>query len=175
MQRQAQSALEYDVPSLFRATSQSMNVKFRHGHVTNITAQKQQAVNILSVCLQPQLPSIHGACSVLYCHLWPARLYNIFPHYLINSTFFGEKKLLNLKCVFRFSLQLLSEALLILRRIQRYMIINIQMFLCKVAVILVRFQWNVTFHDRFSRNPQMPSFVKIRPVGFELFQADRQT
>ena len=24
-----------------------------------------------------------------YCHLWPARLYNIFPHYLINGTIFG--------------------------------------------------------------------------------------
>ena len=24
------------------------------------------------------------ACAVLYCHLWPGRLYNICPHYLIN-------------------------------------------------------------------------------------------
>ena len=31
-----------------------------------------------------------------YCHLW---LYNVFPHYLINCTIFGEK-LLNTKCVF---------------------------------------------------------------------------
>ena len=33
------------------------------------------------------------------CHLWPARLYYIFSHYLIPSTIFGEKKLLNIKCV----------------------------------------------------------------------------
>jgi hypothetical protein len=26
-----------------------------------------------------------------YCRLWPVRLYNIFPHYLINGTFFGKK------------------------------------------------------------------------------------
>jgi hypothetical protein len=26
-----------------------------------------------------------------YCHLWPAWLYNISPHYLINGTIFGEK------------------------------------------------------------------------------------
>ena len=26
-----------------------------------------------------------------YCHLWPAPLYNIFPHYLINGTIFGKK------------------------------------------------------------------------------------
>ena len=33
------------------------------------------------------------------CIMWPAPLYNIFPHYLINGTIFGEK-LLNTKCVF---------------------------------------------------------------------------
>ena len=26
------------------------------------------------------------ACAILYCHLWPAQLYNIFPHYLIHGT-----------------------------------------------------------------------------------------
>ena len=51
-----------------------------------------------------------------YCHLWPVCLYNIFPHYLINSTIY-EKILLNTDCVFWFSLQLLSEIFLILRRI----------------------------------------------------------
>jgi len=34
-----------------------------------------------------------------YCYLWPAPLYSIFPHYLINGTIF-EKKLLNTKYVF---------------------------------------------------------------------------
>jgi len=36
-------------------------------------------------------------------HLWPVRLYNIFPHYLINDTIFGKEKLLNMKCVLIFS------------------------------------------------------------------------
>jgi hypothetical protein len=40
-----------------------------------------------------------------YCHLWPVSFYNIFPHYLINGTIFGNK-LLNTKCVFWFSLQI---------------------------------------------------------------------
>jgi hypothetical protein len=52
-----------------------------------------------------------------YCHLWPAPLYNIFPHYLINGTIFPTKKmLLNITCVFWFSVQLLPETFLILRR-----------------------------------------------------------
>ena len=32
--------------------------------------------------------------------LWPVCLYHIFSHYLINGTIFGEKRLLNVKCVF---------------------------------------------------------------------------
>jgi hypothetical protein len=54
-----------------------------------------------------------------YCHLCPAPLYNIFPHYLINGTIFEKKKLLNTKCVFRVSLQLLSEKFFILRGTER--------------------------------------------------------
>jgi len=45
-----------------------------------------------------------------------------FPHYPINGTIFENKKLFSIQCVFRFSLQLLSETLLILRRTERDMI-----------------------------------------------------
>jgi len=33
-----------------------------------------------------------------YCHLWPVRLQNIFPRYLINGTI--KKKVLDTQCVF---------------------------------------------------------------------------
>jgi len=59
-----------------------------------------------------------------YCDLWTDRLLHISPHYLTNGTVF-EKKLLNTKCVFCFSLQLLSETFLILRRTERDMIRNV--------------------------------------------------
>jgi len=68
------------------------------------------------------------ACPVLqyYSHLWPVRFYNIFPHYLINDTTFEKKKIfLNIKCVFRLSLQLLPAKFLILRRFQTDFIINV--------------------------------------------------
>jgi hypothetical protein len=42
---------------------------------------------------------------MLYCHLWPACLYRIFPRYLINGTICGGGggKLLNIMCVVLFS------------------------------------------------------------------------
>ena len=58
------------------------------------------------------LPSV--ACLVVPC---------FFLHYLINGTIL-DKKLVTIKCVFWFSLQLFSELFLILRRIKRDMIKN---------------------------------------------------
>ena len=83
-----------------------------------------------------------------YCHLFPVPVYNILPHYLINDTIFErkeKKKLLNLSCVFWFSIQLLSEAFLILRINERNMINNIWWSSCKVGFILFRFYWKFKF------------------------------
>ena len=53
----------------------------------------------------------------LYCHLWPAPLYNIFSHFLINGT---------IVFFFLFSVEPFSETFLILGRNERDMIkINI--------------------------------------------------
>jgi hypothetical protein len=52
------------------------------------------------------LPSTHAP----YCHLRPARLYNIFPHYLTNDTrFSGGKKDVEYKMCFDFSITLVSN------------------------------------------------------------------
>jgi hypothetical protein len=45
---------------------------------------------------------MQSACVVLYCYLWPAQLYYIFPHKSHKSHDF-RKKLLNIKCVSIFS------------------------------------------------------------------------
>ena len=62
----------------------------------------------------------YPACNadVPYCHLWPVRLCNIFPNYLINGTIFRGK-------VFWFSIQLLSETFIIVTIIKRDIIINV--------------------------------------------------
>jgi hypothetical protein len=60
---------------------------------------------------------------------------------------FRGKNLLNIKCVFWFCLQILYEILLILRRIERDIIINVHRSSCKVSVIVVRFQWKFVSTD----------------------------
>ena len=84
-------------------------------------------------------------------HPWPARLYNIFPPYLTNDTT-KNKKLLHIKCVFWFCLQLVSQTFPVLRIIQGDILINVHRYSCNVRVILVRFQPNMHFLARFSRN-----------------------
>jgi hypothetical protein len=37
------------------------------------------------------------------------------------------------------------------------------------------FPWNLNFLDRFSKKSKISSFMKIRPVGAELFHADGRT
>jgi hypothetical protein len=52
-------------------------------------------------------------------------LCHTFPRYLVTGIIFG-RKILNIKCAFRFSLQILSETFLFPRIIQRDIIINVQ-------------------------------------------------
>jgi len=46
---------------------------------------------------------------------------------------------------------------------------------CKVPAILVRFYWNLNILDRFSKNTQISTFMKTRPVRAELFHANGRT
>jgi hypothetical protein len=55
-----------------------------HGSTAFVAVEKQYVLHILSVCY-PEW-NAHAP----YCQLWPARLYSIFRHYLINGTIFKE-------------------------------------------------------------------------------------
>jgi hypothetical protein len=74
---------------------------------------------------------------------------NISPPYLITGKI-SDEKLLSINCVFRVSLQLLSETVFILRRIQRDIIINLYWYwifwagfrrILKYQISWKSFQW----------------------------------
>jgi len=113
---------------------------FHEYHVT-YSARYYPRFHVTAVGLRTYPPWIWGSTCITYCqrvsvalsirHAMPMRHIVIcglsgctvfFPHCFINGTFFG-KRLLNLKCMFWFSLQLLPENVLILGRVGRDMII----------------------------------------------------
>jgi hypothetical protein len=61
----------------------------------------------------------------------------------------------------------------ILRRNQRDIVINVKTSLCKVHVIFLDSSKTFNFLNRFSKKSQGSNFNKIRPLGAELFHAER--
>jgi hypothetical protein len=84
------------------------------------------------------------------------------------------KKLLNIKCVVWFSLQLLSETFLIVRS-EWDNDKNVYWSSCKLSLSLVRCQWNLNFPDRFSKTTQILNFMKIHSMGVEMFHVEGWT
>ena len=101
----------------------------------------------VGVCLRASnlnYPASNAHAPFFFQPLW---LHLIFRKYLMKGTIFG-KTLMSIKCVFWFSLQLLFETFFILRRIQRDIVINMNISSCKVPFILDRI-WNLNFLDIF--------------------------
>jgi len=109
-----------------------------------------------------------------YCYLWPARLYNIFPHYLTNGTIFG-KPLLNTICVFWFYLQILSTTFLILRRTERHMTKKYIWFSHEVSLFLSDFNETWIFSTHFRKNTQISLNPSSRRRVFLCRQTDGWT
>jgi hypothetical protein len=80
----------------------------------------------------------------VFCRLRSARLYDIFPHYLINSMIFGGKKNYCRKTCFDF-LYTISLKYFIPRRIQRDIFINLNTASYKIPVLLVIFKKKIGF------------------------------
>ena len=90
-----------------------------------------------------------------------------------------DKNLLNIKYVTWFSPQLFSDTFLILRISERDMVEDVYWCSCEVSIILPRFYWNFSVLERRSKTALIQNFMKIHPVGAELFdvaqRTDRQT
>jgi hypothetical protein len=143
---------------------------------TELTNYEEYVLNIFNVCLHYYLSyptcKTHIFYAVLYCHQWPVWLYHIFPHYLINNSIL--ERVFGQKMCFEFLYTFLSGTFLVLRRMERGIITNVCRSSCQFPAVLVIFNETWIF-DRFSKNPQIQNFMKIRPVGDEVLYADRRT
>jgi hypothetical protein len=103
--------------------------------------------------------------------LRPLWLHEIFRHYHIKGTIFGGGGgLLNIKCTFWFSLELLLETYLILRIIQSDIVTNV-----KYTLFLSDFNETRSLSTDFRKQSRISNLIKVCPVGAELFHADGQT
>jgi hypothetical protein len=114
------------------------------------------------------------ACALFYCHLWPVRLYSIFPYYLINDRIFEKKRLLSIKLCSFFA-TLLSENFLILRKTERDMAIEVYWSSRKITLYSCQISINLQFSWQIFENTHISDFMKIHPVGAELFYAEGRT
>ena len=94
-----------------------------------------------------------------------------FSTFFHKRQYLKKKNALNIKRAFWFSLQLLSEAFLILRRTEWDMIKNVYWSLCEVLFILLSFWRNLDFLGRFSKNAKISNVINVRPIGAELFHS----
>jgi hypothetical protein len=104
--------------------------------------------------------------AVLYCHLWPIWLNHIFPLYVLNGTIFRQE-LLNIKCVFWFFLQFLSETFHILKIIH-WAIVRVYRSSCKVPVMLLFLSDHIEawiFSTDFEKILKYKMLWKIHPLG----------
>ena len=124
---------------------------------------------------------MQSACAILYCHLWPVWLYHIFSTLCHKDTTFEKGVIKHKICVLIFYTNL-SGTFLIIRRIQRDIIITVYSYLCKVPVIFIRFQSKMNFFQqifekqpniKFHKNPSSGS--QVVPCGRTDRQLNRQT
>jgi len=111
--------------------------------------------------------------SVVICCVSGCIIY--FGTLFLKEHDFSGKSWLNIKFMFWISLQLLSRTFLIVRRIQQTIVTNAHSSSCKLPLILARFQWNLSFRDRFSKNSLILNFMKFLLMGAELFHLDVRT
>jgi hypothetical protein len=142
---------------------------------TTVAVEKHKVLHIsLYVCVRVCVYGWPGTCmwvraytfaypvcnayAPYLCHLWPLWLCHIFPRYLINGTI-SRKTLLNIKCVFWFSLQLLSKTFLI-PQAQTWKRLHV-----KYLLFLSGFSETCIFSTDF-RKTAISNFIKIRPSIF---------
>jgi hypothetical protein len=113
-----------------------INATLRRVCINIVAVEKQEVLYILSVCVCGLCYSARKAHALCYIVIYDLSGCTTFFYIISQTARLRWKKLLNIKCVFRFSLQMLSETFHILRRIRRDIIINAHWYGVKYALFL---------------------------------------
>ena len=105
--------------------------------------------------------------------LQSAPLYSMF-HNVSQTARFTNYNLLNLKCVFWLSLHIWSDTFLILRRLDRDIIINLKCVHIKYKLFLSGC-YESWILEKIARKFEIFNFIKIPPVGSYLLHGERRT
>ena len=129
-----------------------------------------------SVCLRACSLNHSAFNAPPYFHLRSLWVCHIFRHYLINGTIFGKKVTEYKMCVLIFSTTFI-EKFIILKIIQRDIVINVKSSSLKVPLLLSDFNetWIFSTDFREKKKTQISILTKIRPVGAELLHTDGLT
>jgi len=127
----------------------------------------------MGVYLWPSYSVCNGHDPYYIVILWPVRLYNIFPNYLINGTIF-EKVIKQKMQAFIFSTPFVWNIPHSTKKWARYDQKCILVFMWSAFN-----SWQILMKLGFSlqifENTQTSNLMKIRSVGAKLFHADGQT
>jgi len=125
------------------------------------------------LCLySPRYPATNAHAS--YWHLLPAWIYNIFPHYAINGTIF-EKRVTERKMCFDYLYNIRMKHFLFWNELsEKRWKMYIGLYV-KYPLLVSDFKEIWIFSTDLRKIKKISNFMKIRPVGAEMFHAVGQT
>jgi len=121
-------------------------------------------------------PEKHWVSSTGHCtlHFVACLAVPHFFHIILQTAQFIEKVIVHKMCVLNFSTAVCQTSV-ILRGIKRDMNKSVYWLWCTVPLLLSDFSETWIFSTDFRKNTQISNFMKILPLGAEMFHADGRT
>jgi hypothetical protein len=146
-----------------------------HNHYCRLKAVTITYSECVCVCV---CEALHIQYAKSMCHIVSSTVSCLalphFSRYLINGTIVGKKATEHNICVLIFFTNL-CEKFIISKWLQGDVIINVHRSGPTIPVILTRLEWKLEFLDRLSKNTTILNFIRIRPLGTNLFHAAGRT